>query len=262
MTNQVFTPILPDNITAPRVPFLDPRTPGLISREWFRWFLTMFAQANQSAEFDKILASLAVAPLETDPSQAIRDAVYEGSLLAPIQSNQSQEVPPLIPDYVGPATFTQDIPNLGGLVTLLVSAANVTQQLTNVDTTVAFNVDSSGSFGSMKRVGNTFSSNLRETYVFIFEPQVRQDKNNNVTNFWVNINGTAVQGTGVTYETTAINDSNVVSLTFAGILAPGDVVTFHAITSIIVGSTLLATAAAPPVPNITAVRVTILGYKT
>ena len=142
------------------------------------------------------------------------------------------------------------------------SGANVSQQLTNTERTCNFNVDSAGSFGPVIRTGNVFTSTLRGTYVFNFEPQVRQDKNNNVTTFWVKLNGVAIQGSGVVYEAAATGDNNVVSVSYAGPLAPGDQITFHAITSIVAGATLLFTPAAAPKPSVTAIQLIITGYKT
>ena len=150
----------------------------------------------------------------------------------------------------------------GGLMALLISAANVSQQLTNVDTTINFQVDNAGRFGYMKRTGNSFSSPVGGTYLMLLEPQIRQDKNNNITTFWANVNGVAVAGSGVVYEAAAAGDSNVVSVTFAGILQPNDVVTFHAICSVSVGSTLLFSPAAAPAPSVTAVQLIIQGFNT
>ena len=278
-TTTVITGVNVNNITPPRVPFLDERT-GLISRPWYLWFLNMFARVNQGDEVAQLVAQLISAP---DPSTAgveelVRSAAYEGSLLAPIQnvpgslpgtlvSFDSMLAPaPVYPlaafDPYAPAARTPDIPNLGGLVSLLLSIANVTQQLTNVDTIINFQADSAGSFGNIIRTGNTFTTSVRGTYIVLFEPQIRQDKNNNVTTFWVNLNGVAIPGSGVVYEAAAIGDNNVVSVSFAGVLQAGDVLTFHAITNIVVGSTLLFTPAAAPAPSVTAAQVIITGYKT
>lgn len=151
--------------------------------------------------------------------------------------------------------------NTGGLFAFMGAGLTVTQNLTNVDQEVNFDFTSAGSFGSIARAGNDFTVGANGTYVFIFEPQVRQLKNNNVSSFWVTRNGVAVPGTGADYEAAAIGDSNVVSLTMAGVLTLGDVVQLHAMTSQSVGSDLEATAAAPPKPSVLAVNLVILGFK-
>jgi hypothetical protein len=244
------------NITPPRVPFLDANT-GLISREWYRWLFNIFIRANTGDAVAEKVDELATAPMIYDSSDAIKEAVAESLLLAPVQN-----YPLAAFDPYAPAARTPDIPNLGGLVSLLLSVANVTQQLTNVDTIINFQVDNAGAFGNVTRTGNTFTTSVRGTYIILFEPQIRQDKNNNITKFWVDLNGVAIPGSGVVYEAAAIGDNNVISVSFAGVLKAGDVVTFHAITSIVVGSSLLFAPAVAPAPSVTAAQVIITGYKT
>ena len=52
-------------IPSNRVPFIDERT-GLMSREWYRWFINVFTQLGGGTS-DVAAADLAVAPLAQDP---------------------------------------------------------------------------------------------------------------------------------------------------------------------------------------------------
>ena len=237
-------PININNITPPRVPMVDAN--GLISRPWFMWLLNMFSRANLGADAITIIEA-EIAALNSSVG------VLE---VAPV-------VPPFVlPNYVGPAPYNLPPPSLGGLNTLLISVANIDQQLTNVAADVKFNQDSAGSFGPMTRVGNTFVTTVRGTFLFLFEPQILQNSNNNVTTFWITLNGVDAAGSGVVYEAAAAGDSNVVSVSFAGVLQPNDVITMQAITSNNNGATLKFTAAAAPKPSVTAAQVIITGYQT
>jgi len=157
---------------------------------------------------------------------------------------------------------TGGITSSGGLMSVFVASATISQQLTNVPAIINFDLDASGNFGYMTRTGNAFNVVVGGTYLAIFEPQVSQQKNNNVTSFWINKNGVAVPNSAAIYEAAAIGDNNVVSLTFSGVLQPGDVLTFSGLTSVVVGSQLLASPAAPPVPSIAAAQVVIQGFRT
>ena len=61
------------NITPPRVPLVDERS-GLISREWYRFFLNLFTKTEGSTDS---LVDLQVAPQPQDTSAAIASAVQE-----------------------------------------------------------------------------------------------------------------------------------------------------------------------------------------
>jgi hypothetical protein len=240
----VTDPITVSNITPPRVPLVDEA--GLISRPWYLWLLNMFNRGN--------LGATTVSGIEAE-LEVLNGQV--GSLaLGPV-------VPSVVlPDYVGPAPYNLPPPSLGGLNTLLISVATTDQQLTNAAATIHFDTDTAGSFGPMTRVGDTFVTTVRGTFIFLFEPQILQNANNNVTTFWITLNGVAVAGSGVVYEAAAQGDSNVVSVSFAGVLQPNDVVSLRGITSNNNGATLKYTAAIPPKPSITAVQVIITGYQT
>ena len=167
------------------------------------------------------------------------------------------------------AGIVQVIPNptggftsSGGLMTLLVSLATVSEQLTNSNKVIDFNADGATGFGYMKRTGNSFSSVVGGSFIFTLGMQVRQDKNNNKTYFWPTVNGVAIPDSAVVFEAEAINDTNVISLAFAGVLAANDVVQFIGRSSLADGSTLLYTPSAPPIPGITAAKVVITGYRT
>ena len=145
---------------------------------------------------------------------------------------------------------------MGAIVAL--NSAN--QQLTNVEAAVIFNTTQAGGASTITRTGNTFTVHRKGVYLMFFEPQVRQDKNNNDTNFWVVKNGVAAPNSAVIYTAAAINDNNVVSVTFAGALLEGDSIELHAMTSLSLGSTLFGVVATPPIPAATSVLATMLAF--
>jgi len=236
MTTVTTAPVNVNNITAPRVPFLDART-GLISREWFMWFLNMFARVNQGDDVAEAAAYLATAPVAITPDY----------------------VPPRSLDYIGPAPFVP-IPQVLQ-TTLLVSAATSSQQLTNTNDVVVFATDAPNSTGHIIRVGNTFEVNATGYYVWTLSPHIRQDQNNNITTLWVDLNGTEVTNSAVTCKSAVAGNIEIVSLSFAALLQVGDVVTFYANADTVNGSTLLFVAAAASVPAAPAVQVIITGYQ-
>ena len=245
-----------NNITPPRVPFLDERT-GLISREWFMWLLNMFARANQGAEVAEVVDYLASAPLTLDPTEDIIAAAYAGSLLGPTPSEFPQ-----IPDYVGPAVLCpqQQLSPKGLLVGQLICGLGVDQVVPNTNATVNFDVTTPASFGPITRTGNTFNIGQTVRATFSVQCQLRQNSNNAVTTLWLVVNGVAVQGSGSTIELTASGDSQVFSFAFGGQLSAGDTVQFHITCSANNGSTLEQTPAAGFKPSIPAVQLDVLSF--
>lgn len=236
MTTVTTSTVNVNNITAPRVPFLDDRT-GLISREWFQWFLNMFARVNQGDEVAQAVAALATAPVVPAPEY---------------QSSQSL-------DYVGPAPFVPSTPQL--MTTMFTSIATVNQQLTNVAAVVNFDTDGADNIGNITRVGNTFEVNVAGYYVWIFTARLHQDKNLNITKLWLDLNGAAVADSTVVYEAPALGNTSSIPIVLAGRFDIGDVVTLYALTNIVVGTTLQVFAAAAPAPAAPAIQVVITGYQ-
>lgn len=70
------------NITPPRVPVIDERT-GLISREWYRFFLNLFSVTYETA--NTAVAYLSSAPAPTDYTVVIDSKVQDVQLAPPIQ---------------------------------------------------------------------------------------------------------------------------------------------------------------------------------
>lgn len=154
------SPINPTQLTPPRVDFIDPRS-GAISREWYRFFLSLLnaTETNQQevdlapdtasllATYDAMLATLAQAT-ETQPDGAsVSDvAVVQSSLQALALSPPPLDelaIRALIPASTAPVTFTADftvaynetwiINNKSGstcTVTLPAAATNVGRYLT------------------------------------------------------------------------------------------------------------------------------------
>ena len=247
-----------NNITPPRVPFLDERT-GLISREWFMWLLNMFARANQGAEVAEVVDYLASAPLTLDSSDDIRAAAYAGSLLGPAPSAYQF---PQVPDYVGPAPFCPEpvpVPK-GLLLGQLICGLAVDQAVPNTNATVNFDVTAPLSFGPITRTGNTFTAAQVVRATFSVQCQLRQNTNNAITILWLVINGVAVQGSGSTIELSASGDSQVFSFAFGGQLNAGDTVQLHITCSANNGSTLEQTPAAGFKPSIPAVQLDVLSF--
>jgi hypothetical protein len=153
-------PINPTQLTPPRVALIDPRS-GAISREWYRFFLSLLTatQANQSevevapdtssllATYDALLETLAQTT-ETQPDGASASdlAVVQSSLQALALSPPPLDeiaIRALIPALTGPVTKTADftvaynetwiINNKSGstcVVTLPAAATNVGRYLT------------------------------------------------------------------------------------------------------------------------------------
>lgn len=144
----------------------------------------------------------------------------------------------------------------------MLALATVDQPLTDVEAKIIFDTVTPGSYGNITKAGNDFTCVVGGSYIFILEPQVRQDKNNNVTGIWVKKNGVDVPWLGAVFETGNVNDNGVLSVTFAGPLQKGDVINFWGVTSLSLGSTLNAVAAVPPLPPMAACVLTILGFNT
>jgi hypothetical protein len=153
-------PINPTQLTPPRVALIDPRS-GAISREWYRFFLSLLTatQANQSevevapdtssllATYDALLETLAQTT-ETQPDGASASdlAVVQSGLQALALSPPPLDeiaIRALIPALTGPVTKTADftvaynetwiINNKSGstcVVTLPAAATNVGRYLT------------------------------------------------------------------------------------------------------------------------------------
>lgn len=73
-------------ITPPRVPLIDNRT-GLISREWYRFFLNMFSKTSGSTES---LLDLQLVPRPQDPSATVQDLLQSSELAS--QQNTSEQL--------------------------------------------------------------------------------------------------------------------------------------------------------------------------
>jgi len=154
-----YSPINPTQLTPPRVALLDPRS-GAISREWYRFFLSLLTatQTNQEetelapdatsliATYDAMLESLAQTT-ETQPDccasgQAVLESQIQGLALSPPPLDEIA-IRALIPALTGPVTKTADftvaynetwiINNKSGstcVVTLPAAATNVGRYLT------------------------------------------------------------------------------------------------------------------------------------
>lgn len=70
------------NITPPRVPIVDERT-GLISREWYRFFLNLFTITYDTANNN--LAYLETAPVQVDYTDSFRSQIENLQVTPPVQ---------------------------------------------------------------------------------------------------------------------------------------------------------------------------------
>ena len=154
-----YNPINPTQLTPPRVDLIDPRS-GAISREWYRFFLSLLTatKANQEevelapdatsliATYDAMLETLAQAT-ETQPDccasgQAVLQSEIQALALAPPPLDEIA-IRALIPASTAPVTKTADftvaynetwiINNKSGstcVVTLPAAATNVGRYLT------------------------------------------------------------------------------------------------------------------------------------
>jgi hypothetical protein len=154
-----YSPINPTQLTPPRVDLIDPRS-GAISREWYRFFLSLLTatQSNQDevelapdatsliASYDAMLETLAQAT-ETQPDccasgQAVLESQIQALALSPPPLDELA-IRALIPASTAPVTKTADftvaynetwiINNKSGstcVVTLPAAATNVGRYLT------------------------------------------------------------------------------------------------------------------------------------
>jgi hypothetical protein len=150
----------------------------------------------------------------------------------------------------------------GGVMAYMVAGLTATQQLTNTPTQLNFNITGDAHYGYISRTGNVFTVGRNGTYIFILEPQVRQDKNNNRTTIWAKRNGINVEFLGATFESASINDTNVLSVTATAPLAAGDEIDFWGITSLVAGASLATIPAAGGAPVIASCVCSILGFAT
>lgn len=96
------------NIPAPRVPFIDDRT-GLMSREWYRFFLSLFNLTGAGAN-PISLDDLQVAPESLDYSGEFAQAAQQGqisSLMARYDDAQAS----IAGAYMAPAAIPQNTIN-------------------------------------------------------------------------------------------------------------------------------------------------------
>lgn len=105
---------MPNNITAPRVPLTDPNT-GLVSREWYRFFLTLFelTGAGQNA--------MSITDLQVGPPA---DTLNVADILNAVRSLRL-DPPPLLPVAQQP----QQDPSTGTLVAKVAELAKAVQGL-------------------------------------------------------------------------------------------------------------------------------------
>jgi hypothetical protein len=150
------------------------------------------------------------------------------------------------------------LPVPGTVVGFIQSAANVTQQLTNTKT--AINLQTTGDGYQITRAGPNFTVHANGKFYVGLGVRVLQQQNNNLTRFWVEINGVAFPYFGVSCEPTAAGDAiSTISQGYINANA-GDVFAFYAITTSANGASLEGLAAAAPAPAIAAAWVDMLGY--
>jgi hypothetical protein len=95
------------NITPPRVPVIDEKT-GLISRDWYRFFLNLFVLTGGGTN-DTSLVDLQVQPLSNQGQSADFELVYDQAQLAAIVARQEQ----LITNLQSQVDATPAQPQLG-----------------------------------------------------------------------------------------------------------------------------------------------------
>ena len=225
-----------NNITPPRVPFLDART-GLISREWFMWLLNIFARVNEGAEVTEMVDYLSVAP--TFREEVGTDLFAQGG--------------------IGPVSFTPNPPT-GALISLVESVSTTTQVIPNTDYIVTFDADTGADFGSVRRSGNHFYTSTPVRLVALVEPQLQQNTATSITHVWLTVDGVPMPGAGIVFEATSVNDSVSTAFTYTGIFRVSQILQLHATCSANNGSSLLFTAAAGFKPDIVSMKITLQGF--
>jgi hypothetical protein len=159
------------------------------------------------------------------------------------------------------AGVIQIIPSIASIVkgkAMLISYSTANQSLTNTEATIAFSTDTPGSTGTVHRNGNTFVIDAAGAYAFFLQSIIYQLKAACITTIYIKRNGVVVSNIGAVTSALAQNDEAQLLTLFAGNLMVGDVITFHAINSVTVGSDFRVIAATGPAPSIPGVLLTVV----
>ena len=92
------------SISPPRVPMVDTKT-GLISREWYRFFLNLF-ESSGGGEPTPSIPELQIDP----PSLVLSDLVFPDDLSPPVQLNMS------LPDDLSPSSVQSEVTQLSSQI--------------------------------------------------------------------------------------------------------------------------------------------------
>lgn len=240
------------NITAPRVPFLDERT-GLISREWYRFFLTLF-QLTGAGQTD-----LTVLDLQKGPAQEIipYDALQQATQLATQLGVAQSEIAALQTAVQGLALEPPRVPLKRARYGSFYDTTTQTATTINTAKAITFNTTdlSQGVY-----IGSPTSRVYVDTEgVYDFQLSIQLDSTVATDEhfyLWFAKNGTDVANSASTVRLKGNNAELILSLNFFLDLKAGDYVELM-FSATDLGVQILYAAAAPPVPAIPSIILTV-----
>ena len=240
------------NITAPRVPFLDERT-GLISREWYRFFLTLF-QLTGAGQTD-----LTVLDLQKGPAQEIipYDALQQATQLATQLGVAQSEIAALQTAVQGLALAPPRVPAKRARYGSFYDTTTQTATTINTAKAITFNTTD---LSNGVRIGTTTSQIIVDTEgIYNFQTSIQLDSTVATAEqfyLWFRLNGVDVTNSASNIRIQGNNAEVFVALNYFFNLKANDYVELMFSVSNL-GVQLLAAAAAPPVPAIPSIILTV-----
>ena len=240
------------NITAPRVPFLDERT-GLISREWYRFFLTLF-QLTGAGQTDLTVLDLQKGPVqETIPYDALQQATQLATQLGVAQS----EIAALQTAVQGLALAPPRVPAKRARYGSFYDTTTQTATTINTAKAITFNTTD---LSNGVRIGTTTSQIIVDTEgIYNFQTSIQLDSTVATAEqfyLWFRLNGVDVPNSGSNVRIQGNNAEVFVALNYFFNLKANDYVELMFSVSNL-GVQLLAAAATPPVPAIPSIILTV-----
>ena len=238
----------PTPITPPRVPFFDERS-GLISREWYMFFLSLFRNVSGS---DLMLKGPAV----QDQSGELAAAIQTAQLAAQMNATQA-ELAALQTAVQGLALAPPRVPAKRARYGSFYDTTTQTATTINTAKAITFNTTdlSQGVY-----IGSPTSRIYVDTEgVYDFQTSLQLDSTVSTDerfNLWFAKNGTDVANSASTVRLKGNNAELILSLNFFFDLKAGDYVELM-FSATDLGVQILYAAAAPPVPAIPSIILTV-----
>ena len=238
----------PTPITPPRVPFFDERS-GLISREWYMFFLSLF---TNTATSDLLLKG----PATQDLSGEFAATLQTAQLAAQMNLTQS-ELAALQSAVQGLALEPPRVPFKRARYGSFYDTTTQTATTINTAKAITFNTTD---FSQGVYIGSPTSRIYVDTEgVYDFQTSLQLDSTVSTDerfNLWFAKNGTDVANSASTVRLKGNNAELILSLNFFLDLKAGDYVELM-FSATDLGVQILYAAAAPPVPAIPSIILTV-----